>query len=224
MINEPKIVEIKEIVDEYFLEVKSNLSNNSVIGFSRIGGRAVGIVANCGGGRLKTADFNKIARFVRFCDAFTLPIVTLVKVTGYDVTSNNEIINAGSRTFYAYAEATVPKINVILGDALGSMYIAMGNIGKDITFAWPNAEICVLQPETYVSVMDNESIISNEIRVQKIEEYKQNNENIVLALEKGYIDDIIEPSTTRQRIISALELFINKRENRPVKKHGNIPM
>ncbi|MBE5812423.1 MAG: hypothetical protein E7314_02055 [Clostridiales bacterium] len=215
---------INEIVDESFLEVKSNLSVNSVIGFARIGGRAVGIVANSGDGILKASDFNKISRFVRFCDAFNLPIVTLVNTKGYDVKSNNVIISAGSRLFYAYAEATVPKINVILGDAFGSMYIAMGNIGKDITFAWPSAEICVANTESYVSIMDNDSITSNEVREQKIEEYKQNNENVLLALEKGYIDDIIIPATTRQRIISALELFINKRENRPVKKHGNIPV
>ena len=104
------------------------------------------------------------------------------------------------------------------------MYVAMGNIGKDIAFAWPNAENCVANTESYVSVMDSETITNNEIRQQKIEEYKANNENVLLALEKGYIDDIIEPATTRQRIISALELFINKRENRPVKKHGNIPV
>ena len=100
----------------------------------------------------------------------------------------------------------------------------MGNVGKDITFAWPSAEICVANTESYVSVMDSDSITNNEIRAQKIEEYRKNNENLLLALEKGYIDDIIEPATTRQRIISALELFINKRENRPVKKHGNIPV
>lgn len=215
---------INEIVDEEFLEIKNNLSENSVIGFARIGGRAVGIVANQGDGILKTSDFNKISRFVRFCDAFNISLVTLVNTKGYDSTSANEIISAGSRVFYAYAEATVPKINVIIGDAFGSMYIAMGNIGKDITLAWPSADVCVANTESYVSVMDNESITNNEIRAQKIAEYKENNENILLALERGYIDDIIEPATTRQRIISALELFINKRENRPVKKHGNIPV
>ena len=152
---------IKEITDEEFLEVKSNLANNSIIGFARIGGRAVGIIANCGEGILKSSDFNKISRFVRFCDAFNLPVITLINVKGYDVTANNEIIKAGARAFYAYAEATVPKINVILGDAYGSMYVAMGNMGKDITFAWPSANICVSQPETYVSVMDNESIMTN---------------------------------------------------------------
>ena len=215
---------INEIADNGFVEIKSNLTNNSTIGFSRIGGRAVGIVANSGAGILKTSDFNKMARFVRFCDAFNLPIVTLVNTKGYDINSNNEIINAGARLFYAYAEATVPKINVVLGNAFGSMYIAMGNVGKDMTFAWPNAEICVANTESYVSIMDSDSIINNEVRAQKIEEYKENNESLLLALEKGYIDDIIEPATTRQRIISALELFINKRENRPVKKHGNIPV
>jgi acetyl-CoA carboxylase carboxyltransferase component len=215
---------INEIADNGFVEIKSDLANNSTIGFSRIGGRAVGIVANSGAGILKTSDFNKMARFVRFCDAFNLPIVTLVNTKGYDINSNNEIINAGARLFYAYAEATVPKINVVLGNAFGSMYIAMGNVGKDMTFAWPNAEICVANTESYVSIMDSDSIINNEVRAQKIEEYKENNESLLLALEKGYIDDIIEPATTRQRIISALELFINKRENRPVKKHGNIPV
>lgn len=218
------ITVINEIVDDGFLEVKSNLSKNSVIGFARIGGRAVGIIANCDEGILKTSDFNKMSRFIRFCDAFNLPLITLVNVKGYDINSSNEIINAGSRLFYAYAEATVPKINVMLGNAFGSMYIAMGNIGKDVTFAWPSADICVSAPESYVSIMDNEEVTSNDIRAQKIEEYKANNENVLLALEKGYIDDIIEPATTRQRIISALELFINKRENRPVKKHGNIPV
>jgi len=215
---------INEIADEEFLEIKSNVSKNSVIGLGRIGGRAVGIVTNCGEGILKTSDFNKMSRFVRFCDAFNLPIITLINTKGYDVNSNNEIINAGSRLFYAYAEATVPKINVVLGNAFGSMYIAMGSIGKDITFAWPDADICVSTFESYVSIMDNDSITNNEARLQKINEYKENNENVLMALEKGYIDDIIEPATTRQRIISALELFINKRENRPVKKHGNIPV
>ena len=98
----------------------------------------------------------------------------------------------------------------------------MGSIGKDMTFAWPNANICVSAPESYVSIMDNE-VTDSKVREEKVEQYNQNNENILLALEKGYIDDIIIPATTRQRIISALELFINKRENRPVKKHGNIP-
>lgn len=215
---------INEIVDKDFLEVKSNLSFNSVIGFARMGGRAVGIVASNGEGVLKISDFNKISRFIRFCDAFNLPIVTLINAKGYFNNSSNDIMNAGARLFYAYAEATVPKINVLLGDAFGSMYIAMGNIGKDITFAWPNANVCVAQPEAYVSVTKNSSIKDNADRIQKIEEYKSDNENILLALNKGYIDDIIEPSTTRQRIINALELFINKRENRPVKKHGNIPV
>jgi acetyl-CoA carboxylase carboxyltransferase component len=167
---------INEIADNGFVEIKSNLTNNSTIGFSRIGGRAVGIVANSGAGILKTSDFNKMARFVRFCDAFNLPIVTLVNTKGYDINSNNEIINAGARLFYAYAETTVPKINVVLGNAFGSMYIAMGNVGKDMTFAWPNAEICVANTESYVSIMDSDSIINNEVRAQKIEEYKENNE------------------------------------------------
>lgn len=215
---------INEIVDKDFLEVKSNLSSNSVIGFSRIGGRAVGIVANNGEGILKTSDFNKVSRFVRFCDAFNLPVVTVINTKGYSNNSSSDIINAGARLFYAYAEATVPKINVLMGNAFGSMYVAMGNIGKDITFAWPNANICIAQPEAYVSVTENDSIKDNTDRAQKIEEYKLQNEDILLALNKGYIDDIIVPSTTRQRIISALELFINKRENRPVKKHGNIPV
>jgi len=215
---------INEISDEEFLEVKSNLSQNSVIGFSRIGGRAVGIIANQGEGVLRTSDFNKLSRFIRFCDAFNLPLITLINTKGYEQKADSYIVNSGARLFYAYAEATVPKINVILGNAYGSMYIAMGNIGKDITLAWPNADISIAQPESYVSIMDSDTITSNQERLQKIEDYKANNENILLALEKGYIDDIIEPSTTRQRIISALELFINKRENQPVKKHGNIPM
>jgi acetyl-CoA carboxylase carboxyltransferase component len=217
---------INEIVDTEFLEIKSDLNNQEVIGLSRIGGRTVGIVANqCfeNSGSLDINSFNKIGRFVRFCDAFGLPIITMVNAKGYDLKANSDIINAGSRLMYAYAEATVPKINVLIGDAFGSMYIALGNLGKDITYAWPNVNMGVLKAETLVSIKDSQNISNNDLRNEKIEEYKNNNEDVLNALNKGYIDDIIEPATTRQRIISALELFINKRENRPVKKHGNIP-
>ena len=217
---------INEIVDIEFLEIKSDLNNQEVIGLSRIGGRTIGLVANqCfeTSGSLDSNSFNKIGRFVRFCDAFNLPIVTLINAKGYDLKANSDIINAGSRLMYAYAEATVPKINVLIGDAFGSMYIALGNIGKDITYAWPNVNMGVLKTETLVSIKDSQNISNNNTRNEKIEEYKNNNEDVLNALNKGYIDDIIEPATTRQRIISALELFINKRENRPVKKHGNIP-
>lgn len=211
---------INEIADNGFLEIKSNSSDNIVTAFARIGGRSVGIVAN-NKDLLTISAFNKAARFVRFCDAFNIPLITLINVKGYEQNSDKEIINAGSRLFYAYAEATVPKINIILGNAFGSMYIAMGNLGKDMAFAWSNAELGLLQTEAYVSIKDN--ITDNILRKEKIEEYRNTNEDILIALEKGYIDDIIEPATTRQRIISALELFINKRENRPIKKHGNLP-
>lgn len=228
---------IYNIVDNgEFLEVHSNYAKSAVVGFARIGGFVVGIVANqplVNAGVIDIDASNKIARFVRFCDAFNIPIVTLVDTPGFMPGIDQEhggIIKHGAKILYAYAEATVPKITVILRKAYGGAYIAMGSksLGGDIVYAWPTAEIAVMGPEGAVRILYRKqaSKVENpeEFMKQKLIEYRRLFANPYRAAELGYVDDVIEPRVTRKKIYTALEALVDKREEIVARKHGNIPL
>ncbi|MDD4295841.1 MAG: carboxyl transferase domain-containing protein, partial [Ruminiclostridium sp.] len=176
---------------------------------------------------------DKAARFVRFCDSFNIPIVTFTDVPGYlpGVTQeHNGIIRHGAKLLFAFSEATVPKINVIVRKAYGGAYIAMNSkhLGADIVFAWPSAEIAVMGPDGAANIIFKRDIAASDdpitFRAEKIQEYRDKFSNPYVAASRGYVDDVIEPSTTRARIADALEMLSSKRETRPAKKHGNIPL
>lgn len=228
---------IAEIVDAgSFMEVQPDFAKNIVTGFARMNGMPVGIVANqpnVMAGALDTDSSDKAARFVRFLDSFNIPVITLTDVPGYLPgvhEEHNGIIRHGAKLLYAYSEATVPKINVILRKAYGGAYIAMSSkhLGADAVFAWPTAEIAVMGPEGAANIIFKNDIAesSNPIatRAEKIQEYRDKFANPCEAAKLGFVDDIIEPDSTRPRIIAALEMLASKRETRPSKKHGNIPV
>ena len=219
-----------------FFEVHADYAKNIVVGFARMNGSTVGIIANqpsVMAGSLDVNSSDKAARFIRFCDSFNIPLVTLTDVPGYFPgleQEQNGIIRHGAKLLYAYAEATVPKVNVILRKAYGGAYIAMSSkhLGADAVFAWPTAEIAVMGPEGAANIIFREDIKNSAdpvaARQEKIEEYKNRLANPYEAAKYGYIDDIIEPDSTRPRIIAALEMLASKRETRPNKKHGNFPV
>ncbi|MDD4492991.1 MAG: carboxyl transferase domain-containing protein [Eubacteriales bacterium] len=228
---------ITEVVDNgEFFEVHKYFAQNIIIGFARINGGTVGIVANqpkVKAGSLDYDSSDKAARFIRFCDAFNIPLVTFTDVPAFlpGVTQeHNGIIRHGAKLLYAFAEATVPKINVIIRKAYGGAYIAMNSksLGADLVFAWPTAEIAVMGAEGAANIIFRKEIAEAddpvETRRQKIEEYRTKFSNPYVAAAKGYVDDVINPAETRKRLVSALELLKSKRENRPSKKHGNIPL
>lgn len=225
---------IAEVVDNgVFTEVFSKFAQNIITGFARLDGIAVGIVANRENGELSSAAFEKAARFVRFCDSFSIPVITFTDVSGYVVDKEEEyngIIRHGAKLLYAFAEASVAKINVIVKKAYGSAYVAMNSkhIGADMVFAWPSAEISVMGAEGAANIVFEDDIANSDSPMQtrndKIAEYKEKYASPYMAAARGYVDDVIEPSVTRQRLINALEMLASKRENRPAKKHGNIPM
>ncbi len=228
---------IAEIVDNgEFLEVQKEFAQNIVIGFARMNGSTVGIVANqpkVKAGSLDVDSSDKAARFVRFCDSFNIPIITFTDVPGYLPGADQEfsgIIRHGAKLLYAYSEATVPKINVIMRKAYGGAYIAMSSkhLGADMVFAWPTAEIAVMGPDGAANIIFKNDIANADdpiaTRQQMIEEYKDKFANPYIAASRGYVDDVIEPDSTRPRIISALEVLASKRDTRPAKKHGNIPV
>lgn len=236
-----KAYDMKEVIAELadtdsFMEVQPNFAANIIVGFARFGGRSVGIVANqpkVASGSLDINSSDKAARFIRFCDAFNIPLVTLTDVPGYlpGVTQEHGgIIRHGAKLLFAYSEATVPKINVIIRKAYGGAYIAMSSkhVGADVVLAWPTAEIAVMGPEGAANIVFRKEIDSSSdpmaTRAEKIEEYRNEFANPYEAAKRGYVDDVIEPDSTRPRIISALEMLMSKRENRPAKKHGNIPL
>ncbi len=219
-----------------FLEVQPDYARSAVIGFGRIGGFVVGIVANqpsVNAGVIDIDASDKIARFVRFLDAFNIPIITLVDTPGFMPGIDQEhggIIRHGAKILYAYSTATVPKITVIMRKAYGGAYIAMGSrsLGADITYAWPMAEIAVMGPEGAVRILyrkvarrmeDPEKFIR-----EKLVEYRRLFANPYRAAELGYIDDVIKPSETRKKIYMALEATRDKREYIPPRKHGNMPL
>ena len=228
---------ITEIVDNGdFLEIQENFAKNIVIGLARFNGNTVGIVANqprFKAGALDTDASDKGARFIRFCDSFNIPVVTLTDVPGYFPDVNEEhggIIRHGAKLLYAYAEATVPKINVIIRKAYGGAYIAMSSkhLGADMVFAWPSAEIAVMGPDGAANIIFKKDIANSAdpvaTRNEKIAEYRDKFASPFEAARRGYVDDVIEPDSTRPRIIAALEMLSSKRESRPAKKHGNIPV
>ena len=226
---------IKSIVDNAdFFEVHELFAENIVVGFARMGGRTVGIVANQPmylAGALDINSSTKTARFIRFCDSFNIPIVTLVDTPGYlpgTDQEHNGIIRHGSKLLFAYCEATVPKVTCIVGKAYGGAYIAMGskNLRSDINYAWPTAEIAVLGPEAAITIIHRRDLKSSADAVarkkQLAKEYRDKFANPYIAAEKGTIDVVIDPAETRSFIIQALNALANKKEPRPWKKHGNI--
>ena len=230
---------IHAIVDEgYFFEVHEHYAKNIVVGFARLDGRPVGIVANQPAFLAGVLDINasvKGARFVRFCDAFNVPLITFEDVPGFLPGTQQEfggIIRHGAKLLYAYAEATVPKITVITRKAYGGAYCVMASkhIRTDANFAWPTAEIAVMGPEGAVNIVYKRELDKapeaerEKLRQQKIAEFRELFANPFVAAERGYIDAVIEPADTRARIITALRALENKRDTNPRKKHGNIPL
>lgn len=219
-----------------FFEVQADWARNMVVGFARLGGRVIGILANQPRHLAGCLDINasdKAARFVRFCDCFNIPLVTFVDVPGYlpgTAQEHGGIIRHGAKLLYAYSEATVPKISLILRKAYGGAYLAMcaRALGADVAFAWPTAEIAVMGPEGAANIVFRKEIEEaenpEEMRRQKIEEYRSRFANPYKAAARGFVDDIIDPAETRPLLASALASLLNKREHRPGKKHGNIPL
>ncbi len=228
---------IREIVDNGdFFEVQKDFAANIVIGYARMNGMSVGIVANqpkvMAGALDGNASF-KTARFIRTCDSFNIPVITFTDTPGYFPGVDQEhggIIRHGAKLLYAYAEATVPKINVITRKSYGGAYVAMSSkqLGTDIVMAWPTAEIAVMGPEGAANIIFKDDIAQSEnpiaAREDKIQEYRNKFATPFVAAQRGYIDDIIEPDSTRPRIIAALEMLSSKRDSRPAKKHGNLPV
>jgi acetyl-CoA/propionyl-CoA carboxylase len=226
---------IKSVVDNGdFFEVHELFADNICVGFARMGGRTVGIVANQPmllAGALDINSSNKAARFIRFCDSFNIPIVTLVDTPGYlpgTDQEHNGIIRHGSKLLFAYCEATVPKVTCIIGKAYGGAYIAMGskNLRADVNYAWPTAEIAVLGPEAAITIIHRKDLKSSSdaaaTKKKLAKEYRDKFANPYIAAERGIIDVVIDPSETRPMIIRALDALANKKESRPWKKHGNI--
>ncbi len=226
---------IHNVVDEgYFFEVQEHYAPNIVIGFARLGGYSVGVVANQPAYLAGVLDIDasvKAARFVRFCDCFNIPLITFEDVPGFLPGVNQEhlgIIRHGAKLLYAFAEATVPKITVITRKAYGGAYCVMASkhIRTDINFAYPTAEIAVMGAEGAVGVLLKRDIADNDeaFRKRKIAEFEEKFANPYIAAERGYIDEVIEPRFTRPKLIRALSLLQNKRDTNPPKKHGNIPL
>jgi propionyl-CoA carboxylase beta chain len=228
---------IEQVVDEdSFMEVQPEFARNIVVGLSRIKGETVGLVCNqprvmAGGLDIDSSD--KAARFIRFCDAFNIPIITFEDVSGFFPGVKQEhggIIRHGAKILYAYSEATVPKMTVILRKAFGGAYVALNSksIGADVVFAWPNAEIAVMGPEGAANIIFSRDIANSDnpdkTRAEKIEEYREKFANPYVAASHGMVDDVIDPRETRIKLIQALDMMRNKKETRPKKKHGNIPL
>jgi len=236
-----KPYDIKEvislIIDEgEFFEVQEKYAPNIVIGFARLGGHSVGIVANQPAylaGVLDIDASEKAGRFVRFCDAFNIPLLTFVDVPGFLPGVEQEhggIIRAGAKLLYAYSEATVPKLTVITRKAYGGAYDVMSSkhIRGDINLAWPSAEIAVMGPEGAVKIIFRKELAQadnpQERKEELVQEYREKFANPYIAASRGYIDDVIEPRDTRPRLINSLEMLANKREKNPPKKHPNLPL
>ncbi|MDP2807623.1 MAG: carboxyl transferase domain-containing protein, partial [bacterium] len=219
-----------------FLEVHEHYAQNIVVGFGRVGGHSVGIVANQPqvlAGCLDINSSDKAARFIRFCDAFNIPLVTFVDCPGYMPGKQQEhggIIRHGAKILFAYSEATVPKITVTLRKSYGGAHIAMCNkdLGSDLMLAWPQAEIAVMGASGAVNVIFRKQIEGAADQIQKrqelIDTYEQMFSNPYEAAKRGYVDAVIVPEETRGRVASALAILKTKREQSPVKKHGNIPL
>ncbi len=227
---------VRAIVDDSdFFEIQELWAANMVIGFGRLNGETVGFVANQPlvlAGVLDCDSSDKAARFIRFCDAFNIPIITLEDMPGYLPGVDQEhagVIRHGAKVLYAYSEATVPKVTVILRKAYGGGYIAMNSrhLGADFMFAWPTAEIAVMGPEGAANIIFKKEIDGADdpdaMRQLKVQEYKEKFANPYVAAAKGYIDSVIEPSETRQLLLHAIEVSASKDDHRPAKKHGVPP-
>jgi len=222
--------------DREFMEVQPDFAKNIIVGFARLGGDTVGIVANNPrnlAGTLTIDASDKAARFIRTCDCFNVPILTLVDVTGFlpgVAQEHSGIIRHGAKMLYAYAEATVPKITLITRKSYGGAYLAMNSrdMGADVVLAWPTAAVAVMGAEGAASIIYrreiNESVDPAATRVQKINEYRRRFDNPYWAAGRGYIDDVIDPKTTRKQLIGHLRMLQEKVIERPFKKHGNIPL
>ncbi len=226
---------IHSIVDNHeFFEVHKLFAPNIVIGYARLNGKVIGIVANQPlnlAGALDIDSSNKAARFIRFCDAFNIPIITLVDTPGYMPGSNQEhngIIRHGSKLLFSYCEATVPKITLVIGKAYGGAYIAMAskNLRTDINYAWPTAKIAVLGAEAAVGIMNRKELAQAEdpeaLKKELIDDFTEKFDNPYVAASHGTVDAVIDPAETRPMLIKALEMLANKREKPQPRKHGNI--
>lgn len=239
--NANQAYDVKEVIAEVvdngeFFEVQKDFATNIVVGYARMNGMSVGIVANqpkVKAGALDCDASDKAARFIRTCDSFNIPVITFTDTPGYFPgvdQEHNGIIRHGAKLLYAYAEATVPKINVILRKAYGGAYIAMSSkqLDTDVVMAWPTAEIAVMGPEGAANIIFKNDIAESEnpiaAREDKIQDYRNKFATPFVAAQRGYIDDVIEPDSTRPRIIAALEMLSSKRDSRPAKKHGNLPV
>lgn len=221
-----------------FFEVHANFATNAVVGFARLNGESVGIAANQPASMAGVLDMNssdKIARFVRFCDAFNIPVISIVDTPGFMPGSNTEhngIIRHGAKILFAFSEASVPKLTVITRKAYGGAYIVMGSkhLHADMVFAWPTAEVAVMGADGAVNILHGRALKdkspeeAKQIRAELVAEYKENFSNPYKAASAGYVDEVIIPSETRQRLITSLEMLRNKQSTSPAKKHGNIPL
>ena len=228
---------IKCVVDKSELyEIHAQFAQNIIVSFARLGGRTVGVVANQPeslAGALDIDASDKGARFVRFCDAFNIPLVVFEDVPGFlpgIAQEHGGIIRHGAKLLYAFAEATVPKLTVITRKAYGGAYDVMNSkhIRGDINLAWPQAEIAVMGPKGAVEILFRRELDEAEdaeaAEAEQIEEYREKFANPYIAAARGYVDDVIDPRETRERLISALDMLQNKRDKNPPRKHGNIPL
>ena len=228
---------VREVLDDHlFFQVHEHYARNILVGFGRLDGRSVGVVANQPAMLAGTLDIDaslKAARFIRFCDCFNIPVITFVDVPGFLPGTQQEhhgIIKHGAKLLYAYCEATVPKITVITRKAYGGAYDVMASkhIRGDMNFAWPSAEIAVMGAEGAVEIIFRKEIRTAEDpeseRERLVDEYRLKFANPLAAAERGYVDDVIAPRTTRPRLIRSLELLANKRQSLPPRKHGNLPL
>lgn len=239
--NPNKPYDMKEIIrlladDNEFFEIQEYYAQNIITGYIRLNGKTVGVVANQPKVLAGCLDINasdKAARFIRTCDAFNIPLLSLVDVPGFLPGTDQEyggIIRHGAKMLYAFSEATVPKVTLIVRKAYGGAYLAMcsKDLGADQVFAWPGAEIAVMGPEGAANIIFKKDISNSdnpvETRQEKIKEYRDTVANPYIAASRGFIDDVIVPSTTRPRLISAFDMLETKRESNPAKKHGNIPV
>jgi acetyl-CoA carboxylase carboxyltransferase component len=219
-----------------FMEVQPDYAANIVIGFARIDGHPVGVVANQPMNLAGVLDINasdKAARFIRFCDAFHIPLVTLIDTPGFlpgTDQEHNGVIRHGAKLIYAYAEATVPKVSVILRKAYGGAYIVMSSkhLQGDVNYAWPDAEIAVMGPEGAVQIVFRKELAAasdpEAVKAERVGQYRQDLANPFVAAARGYLNDVIYPSETRARLAAALESLRQKRREAPPRKHGNIPL
>ena len=233
--------EMKDVIhtvvdDGYFFEIHEHYAKNIIVGFSRLNGKSVGIVANQPAMLAGTLDINasvKGARFVRFCDCFNIPLVTFEDVPGFLPGTQQEyggIIKHGAKLLYAFAEATVPKVTVITRKAYGGAYCVMASkhIRTDVNYAWPSAEIAVMGPEGAVDIVYKRELDGAKnreaVRQEKIEEFRERLANPYVAADRGFVDAVIQPRETHKKLIQALEMLETKRDKNPPKKHGNIPL